>query len=64
MNKITLEVTDSAGELHEFNQDGVRFWHDDDVCRIYTQGVDHKSSETLASFTRPISVVVKKGGAA
>jgi len=56
---MKIVVTDSAGVEHEFAQEGVRFWHDGDVCRIYTSGVDNKSNSTLASFTRPISVIVQ-----
>ena len=61
MTKATKKiiVMTSAGELCEFKGGpDLRFWHEGDVCRVYTSQGD--TSETLASFTKPISVIIEK----
>lgn len=54
MTKIT--VIDAAGVTHKFKGKYVRSWHEGSVCRIYDTG----TSESLASFSNPISVIISR----
>lgn len=49
-----IEVKDISGEIHRYNEEGVRFYMGGTVCRIYVQREGY--SRTLASFVNPIYV--------
>lgn len=56
MTVYRVTVTDQTGEKHVFEDEDLNFWHDGDVCRVYSR--EEKSAR--ASFTAPIAVTREK----